>query len=133
MFNWKDFIDLAQELISHYDTQYKAGLYRTAISRCYYGIFKQVEDYLDSLNLPLLEEDDRRRKLGSHGKKIYFLRTHENRDVRRFGDKLNDLKNKRLKADYRANENIERIEAERAVKLAFELYDIWTTKILNLI
>jgi len=103
MFNWEDFIKLSQELISNLNTQYNEALYRTIISRAYYGVFKQVEDFLKD-NVP--ERDTRGRKLGSHDKYIEFLKNHTSEEVRKFGSLLANLKRYRLKADYRANERI---------------------------
>lgn len=125
MFDWKDFIDLAKELLFKCDTTYKEANYRTVISRCYYGIFKQVEDYLESLGIPLPEEDRTGRKLGLHEKKIYFLQTHKDSNVRRFGDKLDRLKRLRKKADYTANISVTISEAKEAVKEATELFNRW--------
>ncbi len=133
MFDWKDFISLAQELISNHNTDYNEALYRTVISRCYYGIFKQVEDYLDSLNVSLPEIDNRGRRLGSHEKRIYFLRNHNNLQVRKFGDKLNNLKHQRKKADYRAAESIDRAKAEKTIRDAFELSSKWDKNIKGII
>ncbi len=125
MFDWGDFIAFAKELISSYKTNYSEALYRTVISRCYYGIFKQVEDCLDNLNISLPEEDSRGRRLGSHEKRIYFLQTHDNSNVRRFGYKLNELKRQRKKADYMAEEGVSRFEANRALNTASDLSNMW--------
>jgi len=133
MFDWKDFINLAQELIFNHSTNYSEALYRTVISRSYYGIFKQVEDYLDRLNVSLPDRDNRGRKLGSHEKRIYFLRIHNNPQVRRFGYKLNDLKRQRKKADYRATENISKTEADKAIRDAFDLSNSWDGNIKGII
>ena len=127
MFDWKNFIDLAQELIYKHSTEYSEALYRTVISRCYYGIFKQVEDYLKSFSL--LDRDKVGRKLSSHKRQIYFLRNHSNPQVRKFGDKLDNLKRQRERADYKAHEIVNRFDAERAIKHAYELSDIWTKTI----
>ena len=133
MFDWRDFIAFAQELIAGHNTTYNEALYRTVISRCYYGIFKQVEDFLDSLNVSLPNMDSRGRKLGSHEKRIYFLQDHDNSEVRRFGDKLNNLKRQRKKADYRANECINHSQAEKAIQEAFELSNRWIKTIKGII
>ena len=133
MFDWSDFITLAQELISSHTTAYNEALCRTVISRCYYGIFKQVEDFLDSLNVPLPDEDIKGRKLGSHEKRIYFLQSHDNSDVRRFGDKLNNLKRQRKKSDYKASKCINYSEAERAIQDALELSNRWNGTIRGII
>ena len=132
MFDWRNFITLAQELISH-DTTFKEALYRTVISRCYYGVFKQVEDCLGSFNVSLPDRDRRGRSLGSHEKRIYFLQTYPNPEVRRFGDKLKDLKRQRMKADYKANTNVNSREMRRVLQNALELSDRWTNTIRGII
>lgn len=133
MFDWKDFINLAQELISNHNTNYSEALYRTVISRSYYGIFKQVEDYLDGLNVSLPDMDNKGRRFGSHEKLIRFLRSHNNSQVRGFGDKLNNLKRKRKKADYIATENISKAEADEAIRDAFDLSNRWDVNIKGII
>jgi len=132
MFDWEDFINLAYELIQEHNTNYDEALYRTIISRAYYGIFKQVEDYL-KLRVSLPNSDYRGRKLGSHERVIFFLQTHKNPKVKEFGDILEDLKRLRHKADYNAKENIGKDEATRAVEDALDLSEKWNTTIINLI
>jgi len=132
MFDWQDFINLVQELIYKHKTNYDEALYRTIISRAYYGIFKQVEDYLKP-NVSLPDKDDEGNRLGSHERVIDFLRNHSNSQVKRFGKKLNELKKLRRKADYTATEKISRVEAIKAIDYSIDLSKKWKDTIINLI
>ena len=136
MFDWEDFVNLSKELLNDANTQYKEALYRTVISRSYYGIFKQVEDRLKELerkgNITLPSQDSDGYRLGSHEKIIFYLQNHTNERVRDFGDLLEDLKGQRHSSDYKAYKIISRKRAEIALKLALKLvYEV--RNILNVI
>ena len=122
MFNWEEFIKLSQELISNFNTQHNEALYRTVISRAYYGIFKQVED---SLKKRVPQIDIKGRKLGSHDKYIEFLRNHTLKEVAKFGSLLANLKLYRLKADYDAYSSIDRRSAKRILQESLKLNAQW--------
>jgi len=125
MFNWKEFIDLANELLSKHNITYNEANYRTIISRCYYGVFKQVEDYLKSLKIPIPEKDKNGKRLGSHERIIYFLRYHTNSKVRSLGYKLMQLKDLREDADYHAWQTINIFNAQKAINKANKLSKEW--------
>mgnify|MGYP001773574264 CR=1 FL=1 len=129
MFNWKDFINLSEELINGFGTQYEEALYRTIISRSYYGIFKQVEDKLKELNISLPSKDSKGKKLSSHERVIFYLQNHNDERARDFGDLLDDLKRQRHKADYNAQVSINEIDAKEALELALELRNEWKNQI----
>ncbi|GAB6073290.1 hypothetical protein JCM14244_16670 [Venenivibrio stagnispumantis] len=134
MFQWEDFITLSQKLFSKEESEWKEvlegrsceeALYRMIVSRCYYGIFKKVEDYLmNRFNFPQVGS--------SHEQKIRFLQNHNNRNVQEFGRKLRSLKTLRTIADYDSSENINRETAKDAIQKASELFQKWE-EIINLL
>lgn len=129
MFDWKDFINLSHQLINSFSTQYEEALYRTIVSRSYYGIYKQVEDKLRDLegrgNIILPYEDSEGRRLGSHERIIFYLQNHNDERIRDFGELLEDLKRQRHKSDYNAQGRISRRNSETALRLASRLSNEW--------
>lgn len=128
MFNWEDFINLSKELLNYTNTQYKEALYRTIVSRSYYGVFKQVEDKLKEVYI-LPERDSKGRKLGSHERIVYYLQNHKDYKVKNFGNRLDRLKRQRHKVDYDTQASISRENSEKALKLAEKLSYEWSKKI----
>ena len=129
MFDWKDFINLSENLLNGTNTLYTEALYRTIISRSYYGIFKQVEDKLKELeqkgNITLPRKDLNGNRLGSHEKVIFYLQNHEDEKVKDFGELLNDLKRQRHESDYKAWKRINERDASTALRLALKLSNNW--------
>jgi len=138
-FNWEKFINLAEDL----NNQNNQGLpdearIRTIISRSYYGVFKQVEDFLKSSEIQLPKEipnprdPSKKRKLGSHERVIQYLVRHHNRQIRYFGTLLDSLRREREKADYHATPRIQKHEGELTLKIAQQLNGI-ISQILNIL
>lgn len=128
MFNWRDFISFSDNLIGTSRTvyvQYQEALCRSVISRSYYGVFKQVEDYLKYKEIKLSEKDDKGRRLSSHDVCINYLRSHSKKEVQRFGDLLFILKHKRIVADYKAECQVDYKEASDMLELAKGLSEKW--------
>jgi len=122
IFNWKDFLDTADHILTHqslsqtfYQIKEEAVL-RTVISRAYYAIFKQIEDYLVSNQIEYRSPDT-----GSHNSVINFLR---HIDVR-FSWKLRRLKGLRIVSDYKQRQRVVNRDAETAIRLAKYLSSLW--------
>jgi len=128
-FEWHDFIDLAchildnHELDSSFFRSKEESVWRTVISRAYYGIFKQVEDFLKNNGLIDIHTT-------SHKKIIDYF---DNIDFQ-FFQQLDRLKGLRHIADYKKNQFISKRDAENAARLAQSLtshFKILTSKLLN--
>lgn len=128
MFNWEHFIHLSKELLSK-DVQHKEALYRTVVSRAYYGVFKQIEDKLIELEgnkgLRIPDKDMNGRKLGSHERIIFYLKRCEKDKFKELGVKLDDLKRRRYVADYNRDKTISEEDAEKSLEEAQSLNNRW--------
>ena len=101
--NWNEFIEFSEDLASNsYATRVsKECVYRVIISRSYYGIFKQIEDYLNMKNITLPEKyHDGNLIKGNHERVIEFLKTHSDKNIQTIGNQLKFLRNNRIAADY---------------------------------
>ena len=133
-FNWEEFINWAEALNSQNPTD--EAYRRTIISRSYYGIFKQIEDFLESLGrqlpsrIPDPNNPSRMRDLGSHEKVIQYLIRHSNQEVRSFGTILDTLREKRTKADYDATSPIGENESKQVLNFA-KMLNMLISQILN--
>jgi uncharacterized protein (UPF0332 family) len=114
-FNWIEYINLAEELLS----KSNESSFRSSISRAYYGIFciarkrKFYQKYTDS---------------DIHWKVINEYWNSENRDERRIGRILAQLRKSRNYADYDEEINITKAEAEQALLSAKEALAIMKIK-----
>ena len=138
-FKLEKFIDLAENLNNQNNQSLPdEARIRTIINRSYYGVFKQVEDFLKSsgIQLPRIipnpRNPSRGRKLGSHERIIQYLVRHHNRQVRNFGTILDSLRGKRVKADYHATPCIQKHEGEQTLRIAQQLNKI-ISQILNIL
>ncbi len=122
MFNWEDFIKLSEELLTKKPSEYEEALYRTIISRVYYGVFKQVEDFFKDNKLEKLLDKS---ATGSHNKIIKFLMNYNDKEISEFGQGLYTLKDSRIAADYHVNEDITEEFAKNMLNLAIELSSQW--------
>ncbi|MGC9101421.1 MAG: HEPN domain-containing protein [Caldisericum sp.] len=122
MFNWEDFIKLSEELLTKKPSKYEEALYRTIISRAYYGVFKQVEDFFEDNKLEELLDKSVK---GSHNKIIKFLREHDDHEISNFGEDLDLLRRRRIKADYRAEKSISEELAKNTLQIAIRLSSQW--------
>lgn len=138
-FNWEKFINLAEDLNNQNNQgPLDEARIRTIISRSYYGVFKQVEDFLKSSGIQLPKEipdprdPSKKRKLGSHERVIQYLVRHHDRQIKDFGTRLDSLREKRKKADYHAIPRIQKDEGELTLEIAQELNRI-ISQILNIL
>jgi len=110
-FNWIEYINLAEELLSKSDE----SSFRSSISRAYYGIFctarkkKFYQKYTGS---------------DIHWKVINEYWNSENRDERRIGRILAQLRKSRNYADYDEEITIKKTDAETALKFAKDILAI---------
>ncbi len=108
----------------------KEAVYRTVINKAYYGVFKQVEDFLKEKRVSLPTEVYNPRigeyqKLGLHERVIEFLK--DKPKLKRLAFSLESLKYRRFKADYKASYEATREEAEESLFLAKSLKHLWGT------
>ncbi|MGB9873690.1 MAG: HEPN domain-containing protein [Hydrogenobacter sp.] len=118
MFNWGDFIKFSEELLTKKPQKYEEALYRTIISRAYYGVFKQVEDFFKNNKLEELLDKS---ATGSHQRIIEFLKNHNDKEISKFGEDLDLLRRRRIKADYRAEKSISEELAKNTLQVAIKL------------
>jgi uncharacterized protein (UPF0332 family) len=142
MFKWEDFLNFSQELMDtennkRFQFHHKPALFRTIVSRSYYGIFKQVEDLLKDLEkegrIFIPRRDKEGKRLGSHERIISFLLSQQDIEFKKFAIKLASLKRYRLQADYYANLNIDRRKAEEILNEALKLNKMWNENLKNTI
>src|SRR5690606_6773141 len=93
-FDWKNYLRLAEYLYSNVDSE---AAYRTGISRAYYSVFCAAK--LFCINEKILSQGQTK---GSHVHRnvISALISHEEREFKRIGKKLETLREKRNEADY---------------------------------
>lgn len=114
-FKWQEFIDLAWHILQNnkLDTTFiqskEECVWRTLVSRSYYGIFKQIEDFLENNNLVTVY-----RLHGSHKRIVDFF---QNKYPQFYG-RFERLKNLRQIADYKKNLRVSKKDAENAARLA---------------
>ncbi len=89
-----DFIALADKLGSNQD---EASL-RSAVSRAYYGAFHLAREFLEAIRRPVP------RNVNAHVEVARQLQRSGQRDAYRAGSLLGDLHSKRIKADYRLDD-----------------------------
>lgn len=111
-FDWKLYVRLADELISHQRTvSFQEAYLRTAISRSYYGVFCIARNFLKSkgLNIP---------KVDSHK---FVRNTYWNSTIRverKIGKYLRNLWLDRKDADYEDGATVDISRARTAHELA---------------
>ena len=86
-FNWKDYVDLAEELLKREDE----ASHRSAVSRAYYGVFCIARNRLSMTY-------DKSRSV--HWQVIKRLRESNNPKHKKLAKILSDLKRARERADY---------------------------------
>ena len=111
-FNWKLYIDLADKLISYQGKVHLREAYlRSAMSRCYYGIFCIARNHLIAKNIPIS-------RVNTHK----FVREKYQRSTRNIEKKiaknLRRLWKERKDADYEDEANIDFQRAKTALELS---------------
>jgi uncharacterized protein (UPF0332 family) len=112
-FDWKDYVYLAEELLS----RSKESCLRSSISRAYYGVFCISRDKAG------LKSYRPRPKIdpGVHAKVISTYKTSMDKDKKLIGLTLDELRRLRNKADYNGDMTINKNYADRAIKMAYEV------------
>lgn len=111
-FDWKSYVQLADELISYQRTSSLQEAYlRSAISRSYYGAFCIARNLLTSRGITIPRTDTHK-----------FVRTEyqksPTRTEKEIGDNLRRLWRERKEADYEDGANIDTNRARTAHQLA---------------
>ena len=111
MFNWSNYLKIANEFLVIPDTSPDAeAYYRCGISRAYYAVYHKAENFLKSRNIQIQLQP----KEGPHQAVIRLLAGIE---VQVGGD-LGRLKKIRIKSDYDENATINRAEFTNCLYLA---------------
>jgi uncharacterized protein (UPF0332 family) len=108
-FNWKDYFDLAQELLKKSEECYL----RSSISRAYYGVFCMARD---KAGLKDYRPNFKKGEPGIHEKVISTYRNSLNREKKLAGRTLDTLRRSRNKADYNGDIIIKGDDAKRAIQ-----------------
>jgi len=88
--------------------------YRNIISRSYYAVFHQSRIFLETQKIDLAQSS-------SHDSVVRSLKKHGNREVKALGNKLDQIKKWRHKADYDLNMTISAGNARSMLKSAYAL------------
>ncbi|MDO9289597.1 MAG: hypothetical protein Q7T83_12520 [Thermodesulfovibrionales bacterium] len=113
-FNWKLYVDLSNELISHQRTpSLKDAYLRSAISRSYYGVFCIARE-------PLIYETVYDSKVESHKEVREHYNSAVTRKERQIGTKLSRLWAERKAADYDTDATFDDERARTAHKMAVD-------------
>lgn len=140
--NWNEFIEFSEALaLNFYPTKVsKECVYRVIISRSYYGIFKQIQDYLIKKNITLPEKyNDGNKITGEHEKVIEFLKTHSDKNIQTIGNQLKFLRNHRIAADYFLSQSqyrnivINASSANNVIYCAKKYIDLWNKEKIKVI
>ncbi len=111
-FDWKLYIDLADELVSYQKTSgLQDAYYRTAISRSYYGVFCIARNLLIKKG-PGIPYSDEHRYVREEFKKS------PKRIEKQIGEHIGRLWRERKDADYEEGASIDRTRADTACKIA---------------
>jgi len=111
MFQWDSFVHLAEKLISWEADDVREAIFRTAISRCYYGVFCLARNRLIARNIKIPKED-------THKFVIEQFKKSNNRMERAIGKNLNRLRYERNRADYDDKTDVDAKDAKLSLELA---------------
>lgn len=129
-FNWRKYVELAEVLLDTADeNEYCEAAYRCGISRAYYGAFNETKECLKYLGETIQESG-----AGTHSDVIIKCERYEsggNKLWKGLSAKLRDLKDMRIKADYKriyfpkhiAGNNALRQELKNAIRTAKEIVE----------
>ena len=110
-FNWGKYVELA-DFLSNAPTDDKQACYRAALSRAYYGIY--------GLSCGVVEEDGK--ELTNSGGDHYIvkdhLKKHRDKKIKKVGNILDMLHEKRKRADYKDEVKIPQKTTKFVVKRA---------------
>lgn len=111
-FDWKLYIQLADELITYQrTTSFQEAYLRTAISRSYYGIFCIARNFLTTKGISIPKIDTHKFVRGQY-------LASQDKEERKIGDSLNRLWRRRKDADYKDKATIDINEAKTAYQMA---------------
>jgi uncharacterized protein (UPF0332 family) len=110
-FNWESYIQLADEISYEAKADLREAYLRSAMSRCYYGIFCIARNHLTAKNIPIPRVDTHK-----------FVRERYQRSSsnmeKEIGDNLHRLWNERKDADYKDEAGIDLRRAKTALDLS---------------
>ncbi|GMT47865.1 MAG: hypothetical protein IEMM0007_1431 [bacterium] len=119
-FDWSEYVELAEKLIEQEkDKKIEAAYYRSSVSRSYYGAYCLARDLLrgNGFDIPRTE---------AH-KAVREAFQQDGRSVnRKVGEDLKRLWGERKNADYDAPQPFDKVRAEKALKLAKKLLELYS-------
>lgn len=118
MFQWVEFLALAQELVDNVAGATSAeATCRTAICRAYYAAFHHARDFLNT-RVPIPRSDV------THQAVIMLFRTSSKDDWRHIADQLDRLHRSRKRSDYDAGAMSKpKRDADIALEMARDIID----------
>jgi len=110
-FDWKSYIQLSEKLLSWSEISLEEARLRTALSRCYYGVFCIARNKLiaKGINIP---------KVDTHKFVREKYQTSPDTTEKKIAKNLRRLWNDRIEADYENEANINLQRAKVAIELA---------------
>lgn len=114
MFEWKNYLKVAEDLIENSDSEESC---RASISRAYYSAFNLCkEKYLVLSGEVAIPKED------SH-KFVIDQYLNSKKVAKSIGNKLNTLKIKRVVSDYNAKDKVDILKAKDQIKLAKKIIE----------
>ncbi len=115
LFNWEQYLSLAQELRQR--TESDQAAMRSAVSRAYYAAFNKAADRMEAEGEPRPTSGDSHRIVWEYYKK------RPDRFRRQIGEDGQRLKRQRIEADYRGGVNIRSAQVEDCLIKAGRVLD----------
>lgn len=110
MFNWKEYLELAEQLeTTPIGAVSDEARLRTVVSRAYYSAFHGAKGFAEKKDRQLFEnikgevaqgQDGKPRRMGSHEAVIEFLKRDLDNNIKDAGLQLDSLKDNRKSCDY---------------------------------
>jgi uncharacterized protein (UPF0332 family) len=117
-FNWESYIQLADGLVSYQqELDLQEAYLRSAMSRCYYGIFCTARNYLIAKNVPIPRIDTHKFVMESYQRSSSNVEKKIAKDLRRLWKERKD-------ADYEDEASIDLKRAETALALSRRTLEI---------
>ncbi len=119
-FDWSEYVELAEKLIEQdKDKKIESAYYRSSVSRSYYGAYCLARDLLINKGFYISRTD-------AH-KTVREAFQQDSRSVtKKVGEDLKRLWGERKNADYDAPESFDKVRAEKALKLAKKLLELYS-------
>ncbi len=111
-FDWRHYVEIARKLIAVKADGLEEARFRTAISRCYYGVFCIAREFVESSKPTPLDRQS------IHWQVINALQWSDHPVEKKIGVNLKRLHNRRKDCDYEKEASIGGQDAEAAYAVA---------------